>query len=302
MMLRAPSFLIMAILWTVAMNGASLTSSQDLCNHMSSITNLSCLFYNYSQMNCTWDLNEHAPADAQYALSYQFIGKNEELTCQMTGCCNTTCQFQKDKLNHFDIIEICVAESSQHLTKPCCISISPATYYKASAPIKVEVNETEVKWDPPRGVHPSEDFFYQVQITDNSNNVKKIEDVTLTKWIIENRKKRYSVKVRAKIDNHFSDSLWSDWSQAVNIEPQPKDYTLLTEIAVVIIVVALVVLLMFTCRRYKLLENLCQPVPDPERMFKGLYDHHNGDFQEWINAKPLVTKVPDECIAVTLED
>ncbi|GCB73999.1 hypothetical protein scyTo_0003083 [Scyliorhinus torazame] len=298
-MLPSPPFLILAILWTIAINGAALTSSDDTNNRTSSIANLSCLFYDNTKMNCTWDIDGKPQADARYILSYMMNGKNRS-KINKSGCSNAACHVQKFELFLFGKIKICV-QLSQSPAKPHCIIILPVTYYKASPPIQVKINESKVEWEPPGGIHPSEDFFYQIEITDRSDDVKKIKDVESTKWSIENWNKRYSVRVRAKINNHISDSVWSDWCQAVNIDPVFKDWTLPIVITLIISGV-LVVLFIVICRRYVLLENLCQPIPDPKNRFKGLIDHHNGDFQEWINAKQFMTKVPEECIAVAVDD
>ncbi|XP_038674952.1 interleukin-5 receptor subunit alpha-like isoform X2 [Scyliorhinus canicula] len=299
-MLPLPPFLILAILWTIAVNGAAPTSSDDMNNRTSSIANLSCLFFDDTKMNCTWDIDGKAQADAQYILSYMVNGKHQS-KINKYGCSNTACHVQKFELFLFGKIKICV-QLSQSPAEPHCIVIVPITYYKVSPPIQVKINESKVEWKPPGGIHPFEDFFYQIEITDRSDGVKKIKDVESTKWSIENWNKRYSVRVRAKINNYLPDAIWSDWSQAVNIEPAVfKDWTLPIVITLIISGV-LVVLFLFICRRYILLENLCQPIPDPKNRFKGLIDNHNGDFQEWINAKQFKTKVPEECIAVAVDD
>ncbi|XP_067888883.1 interleukin-5 receptor subunit alpha-like isoform X2 [Heterodontus francisci] len=257
-------------------------------------------------MNCTWEIKEQAPLDAQYLLSYKIQNTNEEKHCTFyskSGWKNTACHVQKFEFDLFNDITICVAESSHHLRNLYCINITAVSHYKASPPIDITVKESEVEWKPPAGKHPVKDFFYQIHITDWSNNVEKIKSVDLTRWSIENRLKSYSVKVRARINNRFSSSVWSDWSQSVNIEPEQKDYTFLKFLIVTAVTFGtLVLLLMFICRRYKLLENLCQPIPDPKKKFKDLFDCHNGNFQEWINTNPSMTKVPEECIAVTVED
>ncbi|XP_078078648.1 interleukin-13 receptor subunit alpha-1-like [Mustelus asterias] len=295
-MLFALSSLILTIPWTIAADGAALTSSEGKDNHTPAIANLSCFFHNTSQMNCTWDIDGQAEPDAQYTLSYSNERNHREI-----GCSSHSCHVQNFELFIFRNVKICLTQSSQNPAKRQCIVILPVTYYKSNPPVKVKVNDTEVEWEPPEGHHPSPDFYYQVEITDRSNNVKMTEGMKLTKWTIENCKKRYSVKVRAKVLNHITDSLWSDWSQAVNIEPK-KDFTLLLVIVPIITFGALLLLMMFICTRYKLLENLCQPIPDPEKKFKGLFDNYHGNFEEWIRVKPFVTNLPEKYIAVTVED
>ncbi|XP_067841838.1 interleukin-5 receptor subunit alpha-like [Heptranchias perlo] len=307
-MLLAPSFLIMAIIWTITVNGTALTSSKEMSNQpcYPLHDNLSCIFYDNSCMNCTWEINEKAPPDAQYRLFYTLKYSKKIKNCtnyHKNGRRNVTCHVQKFELNPFDKATICVAESSQKLTNPYCKDIVPVICYKSSPPINVKVTESEVEWEHPGGKHPSNFFFYQIRITDWSNNVKKIENVQLEKWNIGNRMKSYSVQVRARINNGLHGSLWSDWSQPVNIEPEQKDLFLLKiSIAVAVTFVAMVLLLMFICRRFRLLENLCQPIPDPKQKFKDLFEYHNGDFQKWCNAHYPVAKVPEECIPVTVED
>ncbi|XP_048389103.1 interleukin-13 receptor subunit alpha-1-like isoform X2 [Stegostoma tigrinum] len=302
-MLLVPSLLIIAILRTTALNETALTSLAHMSNGISSIHNLPCIFHDYRQMTCTWDISKQARADAQYRLSYGISGEQIDeygtIFCE-NGWRNVTCHVQDVGFVLFNEVQICITELGQNFTKPYCIEFTPVMYYKVSPPVNIVVKENEVIWDEPEGKHPSSEFYYQIQITDQSTHITKIENVTFKKWNIENRKKSYSVKVRARINNHLEFSIWSDWTEAVIVEAEPKDYQMLIMIVLVIAFIVLVLLVTFTCK--KSLDKLCQPIPDPKRKFKGLFDNNNGNFQEWIDAKHLVTKIPEECITVAVED
>ncbi|XP_043548731.1 interleukin-21 receptor-like isoform X1 [Chiloscyllium plagiosum] len=302
-MLFVPTLLITAILWTTALNGAALTSFAHMSNHISSIHNLSCMFYNDRKMTCTWGISAQAPADAQYRLSYGILyeqNTESRTISRKNGWRNVTCHVQDVGFVLFNEMQICVTELGQNFSKPHCIDLTPVIYYKVSPPINITVKENAVIWDQPEGTHPSFDFYYQIQVTEQSTNVMKIENVTSKSWNIENRKQSYSVKVRARINNHLDFSIWSDWTEAIIVEAEPNDFQVLIMIAVVIAFIVLMLLVIFTCR--KSLDKLWQPIPDPEMKFKGLFDHNHGNFQEWINAKSLVAKIPEECITVTVED
>ncbi|XP_060682261.1 interleukin-21 receptor-like isoform X2 [Hemiscyllium ocellatum] len=261
------------------------------------------MFYYYQQMTCTWGIRAQAPADAQYCLSYGIsdVQNTQSRTIsRKNGWRNVTCHVQDVGFNLFNVMQICVTELGQNFSKLHCIDLTPVNYYKVSPPINIRVKENEVIWDEPEGNHPSHGFYYQIQVTKRSTNVMKIENVTSNSWNIENRKQSYSVKVRARINNHLDFSIWSDWTEAVIAEAEPNNFQMLIMIAVVFAFIILMSLVIFTCR--KSLDKLWQPIPDPEMKFKGLFDYHHGNFQEWINAKSLGAKIPEECITVTVED
>ncbi|GCB76803.1 hypothetical protein scyTo_0015555 [Scyliorhinus torazame] len=60
-------------------------------------------------------------------------------------------------------------------------------------------------------------------------------------------------------------------------------------------------LLLFAFRRCKVLETVFEPIPDPQKKFKALFEEYNGDFQNWINYQIPISKA-DECHPVVVEE
>ncbi|XP_051881489.1 interleukin-13 receptor subunit alpha-1-like isoform X2 [Pristis pectinata] len=275
-------------------------------NQSSSIRNVTCLFYNENHVNCTWDIDETASPDTQYCLSYGLNEPKISTPCGKIEPGKVACFIHNFKEHFYDSIIFCVMDSCQQPKTIHCTPIVPVECYKTSPPVNVTVSGSEVVWKPPIGEHHSRIFEYQIQVTDLHTKVAKVEDLDQEKWDIKDLSKSYAVQVRAKI-NHFlevkqEDFIWSDWTRSVFTEPEQTNHMILKIfIVTAIITILMVLLLMFICRRYKLLEHLSQPIPDPKQKFNGLFENYNGEFQ-WINANHPETKDPKECDAVIVED
>ncbi|NXQ92684.1 CSF2R factor, partial [Nyctibius grandis] len=68
----------------------------------SAIDNFSCVIYNVSLMNCTWQAGRDAPGDTQYFLYWQNSRDDEETECELyikdENGRNTGCRFQNVKI------------------------------------------------------------------------------------------------------------------------------------------------------------------------------------------------------------
>ncbi|NXG81213.1 CSF2R factor, partial [Baryphthengus martii] len=64
----------------------------------SAIENFSCVIYNISLMNCTWQAGRNAPRDAQYFLYWQNFIYDDALECELyikdENGRNVGCRFQ----------------------------------------------------------------------------------------------------------------------------------------------------------------------------------------------------------------
>ncbi|XP_067841834.1 interleukin-5 receptor subunit alpha-like [Heptranchias perlo] len=274
-----------------------------------SIDNLSCIFYD-TYMNCTWDINKKAPQNAQYFLSYRLANEDNLNNCtnyHKDGRRNVACYGHKYERNLVNEVNICVSESSNKSTLPYCRNMNPGLFYKLYTPINVtiNINTDEVKWTLPGKNSNSDCYTYQINITNWSDHVQKVENVSSTKYVISrDQEKRYSVQVRGTVnDNCFQSSLWSDWTKPLHIGSDSKDFPLLTIAAVVaVIFVGIVLLLVYICVRCKLLSKVCQPIPDPKEKFKGLFEDFDGDFQKWVNKNPPLMTKTEECIPVIVKE
>ncbi|NXG22377.1 CSF2R factor, partial [Grallaria varia] len=68
----------------------------------SAIENFSCVIYNISLMNCTWQAGRGAPADTQYFLYWQNSRDDEEMECELyikdENGRNVGCRFQNMRI------------------------------------------------------------------------------------------------------------------------------------------------------------------------------------------------------------
>ncbi|NXP48829.1 CSF2R factor, partial [Heliornis fulica] len=68
----------------------------------SAIENFSCVIYNVSFMNCTWQAGRHAPEDTQYYLYWKNWENANEKECELyvtdENGRNTGCRFQNVKI------------------------------------------------------------------------------------------------------------------------------------------------------------------------------------------------------------
>ncbi|NXS50899.1 CSF2R factor, partial [Balaeniceps rex] len=75
----------------------------------SAIENFSCVIYNVSLMNCTWQAGRDAPGDTQYFLYWQNSRDDSEMECELyikdENGRNTGCRFKnvriEDELAYF---------------------------------------------------------------------------------------------------------------------------------------------------------------------------------------------------------
>ncbi|XP_078259052.1 interleukin-5 receptor subunit alpha-like [Rhinoraja longicauda] len=265
-----------------------------------SVDNLTCIFYGDAFMNCSWDVTENASKDAQFLLSYRERNPSEVYNCTdyLDGGRNVGCVNHKYYFNKSIEIIICISDVNKKDRLPYCRIVKPSLFYKLNSPISVTINSStdEVKWTLPKFDFGIICYKFQLNITNWDDRNTKLENVTRTYHSISrDHTKRYSVNVRAVMnDICLESSIWSDWSKPLIIDPDGKDMSFPTIVAVLaVILVALVLLLVFICTKCELLSKLCQPIPDAEEKFKGLFEDCNGDFQKWINKSLQLTKAED---------
>ncbi|NXX64003.1 CSF2R factor, partial [Scopus umbretta] len=68
----------------------------------SAIENFSCVIYNVSLMNCTWQAGRNAPGDTQYFLYWQNSRDNNKTECELyikgENGRNTGCRFKNVRI------------------------------------------------------------------------------------------------------------------------------------------------------------------------------------------------------------
>ncbi|XP_014377102.2 interleukin-5 receptor subunit alpha-like [Alligator sinensis] len=141
------------------------------------IQNLSCVIYNISNLNCTWDIKTEAPEDVQYFLSYRHNKRDYE--CQLhfknINKKNTGCHFKEVYFIPPSKIKLNIS------VKDLRNNLGTHTYYKAFIPqrieklnppnnvsIALENGSIRISWKHPPNIGSSKRscFIYQVKIRD----------------------------------------------------------------------------------------------------------------------------------------
>ncbi|XP_059502776.1 interleukin-13 receptor subunit alpha-2-like [Stegostoma tigrinum] len=267
-------------------------------------SDVSCIIYNYSFMNCTWRRGSKAPHDTRYIMYYRQDGNTAQCTHYFVdehgrqGCHVAEIKVDVEK------ILLCINGSSNStLIQAYYTEFNPQEHeiYNQPENLRVLPNLT-VMWDVPPDNECTE---YQLNVTNlDQGSTELLSAGEETKYVLGsiNPTKRYSLKVRRKAKHTCNENMfWSEWSNEVFIEPTRSFnmHWILRMLAIVIAMVA--ILLIFAFRRYRVLEIAFKPIPDPQKKFKALFEEYNGDFQNWINCRIPVSTV-DECHPVVIEE
>ncbi|XP_069748074.1 interleukin-13 receptor subunit alpha-2-like [Narcine bancroftii] len=269
-------------------------------------SNVSCVVYNYSYMNCTWQNGIKVPRGIQYKMYY----RQEDIT---TECPHYFTDFEGRQKCHVgengieldEHVLICINRSNSSLSiMPYYTDFDPQLFEIYNPPVNFEIlPNLTVKWEKPPGYTINDNCFqYQLQLTELSGNNHEFFYVKVdTKFVLVNinLSKRYSVKVRMKLKYCKETMYWSDWSNELFLEPTEQLDGHVMIIALLLLMITAAMLLTLVFRRYKIIAS--SSIPDPQKKFKELIEEHNGDFQTWIGYHTLITK-HEECYTVVVEE
>ncbi|XP_032852454.2 interleukin-5 receptor subunit alpha-like [Tyto alba] len=240
------------------------------------IQNLSCIIYNISFFNCTWDIKVEAPEDIQIFFSYRHVRKDFE--CQRylkngrkknIGCHMEEIYFQPSRKINLNITVRDLRNNSRGLSY--YKAFTPQTIEKLNPPVNVSVSlenrSIKIHWKPPPTIGSSSNkcFLYQVKITD-----RKIVDVTAEKYEYPFHKpaNKCSAQVRVKKEVCIRNKIWSEWSEPVFIHDEKTVDVMLLSLTLFCLLIFLGSLLICTCRRYRCLAVITMPVPHPSDNIK----------------------------------
>ncbi|XP_038675030.1 interleukin-13 receptor subunit alpha-2-like isoform X1 [Scyliorhinus canicula] len=271
------------------------------------VSNFSCIVYNHSSMNCTWRKGRKAPTDTEYVMYYRQSETTRQCIHYFTKNGRSGCQVDQGIYDAEENILICVNGSNNTGTiRSYYTELDPQEYEIYNPPVNLKVlPNLTVKWEMPPGyVININCFAFELEVTDlDKCNTELLGLHGETEYVLVNINpmKRYSVKVRMKLKHCKETKFWSDWSNEDFIERihSFNAYQMLLMLAIITAVTGL--LLLFVFRRYKVLETVFKPIPDPQKKFKALFEEYNGDFQNWINCQIPISKA-DECHPVAVEE
>ncbi|KFP57260.1 Granulocyte-macrophage colony-stimulating factor receptor subunit alpha, partial [Cathartes aura] len=142
----------------------------------SAIENFSCVIYNISLMNCTWQAGRDAPGDTQYFLYWQNSRDDKETECELyikdENGRNTGCRFQNVTIKTEKAYFLVNGSSKDSMIQFYDEYIHLYKIEKLMPPSNITVNCYEIKnyciiqWQQPQISHSNKDkcFKYEIDI------------------------------------------------------------------------------------------------------------------------------------------
>ncbi|XP_075772064.1 interleukin-5 receptor subunit alpha-like isoform X3 [Pelodiscus sinensis] len=150
-----------------------------------------------------------------------------------------------------------------------------STEEKLNPPINVSLSledrSIKINWKPPPTIGSAEKncFTYQVKITD-----LKPVDVSEEEYVhpVRDPEKQYIVQVRVKKIKCISNKIWSEWSEPIIINNNYKNNKMNTwQMLILVLFLSTIFtggLLKFLCRRYKCIDTVVMPIPQPSERIR----------------------------------
>ncbi|KFV09357.1 Granulocyte-macrophage colony-stimulating factor receptor subunit alpha, partial [Tauraco erythrolophus] len=140
----------------------------------SAIENFSCVIYNVSLMNCTWQAGRDAPGDTQYFLYWQKSRYDNEMECELYikdgNGRNTGCRFQNVSIKTEKAYFLVNGSSKDSLIQFYEEYINLYKIEKLMPPSDITVNCDEIKnscifqWQRPQISHSNKDMCFKYEI------------------------------------------------------------------------------------------------------------------------------------------
>eukprot|EP00075_Anas_platyrhynchos_P005459 XP_012958769.2 granulocyte-macrophage colony-stimulating factor receptor subunit alpha isoform X1 [Anas platyrhynchos] len=258
----------------------------------SAIENFSCVIYDVSLMNCTWQAGRNAPGDTQYFLYWKNSRDDNETECELyikgENGMHTGCRFQnvmiEDKTAYFRVDGISSDSQIQFYDE----YIELYEIERLTPPLNVSVNCTvnpagcTITWQKPRASYekPEHCFEYEINIQNKGEHDKDKKDppviVNTNKYEFENYnvKKKYILKIRARGNSCTINKSWGEWSKPIEFG-ENEDYFLVVLLLLIVLGTILVTLLLFfLCKRYCSFKRVFPPIPQPRDKFNTSHDEN----------------------------
>ncbi|XP_067997398.1 granulocyte-macrophage colony-stimulating factor receptor subunit alpha-like isoform X1 [Melanerpes formicivorus] len=250
----------------------------------SAIENFSCVIYNISFMNCTWQAGREAPADTQYFLYWQNSRDVDVTECELyikgEHGRNTGCIFKNVSIEIDKAYFLVNGSSKDSLIQFYDEYLQLYTIEILTPPLNVAVNCTResagciVTWQPPLTSHVENTKCFQYEIyIQNKDKPKEKKDppIRVRNNIYEfqnyNEKKKYILKIRARGKNCLVSSKWGEWSEPIEFG-QGKDYFIFVLLFLIALGTISVTLLQYCIfKRYCSVKSLFSPIPQPRDKF-----------------------------------
>ncbi|KAM9245976.1 granulocyte-macrophage colony-stimulating factor receptor subunit alpha-like [Leptosomus discolor] len=257
----------------------------------SAIENFSCVIYNISLMNCTWQAGRDAPGDTQYFLYWQNSRDDDAMECELyikdKNGRNMGCRFHNVRIEIEKAYFLVNGSSKDSLIQFYDEYIQLYKIEKLMPPSNITVNCDETKndciiqWQRPQISHSNKDkcFKYEINIKYKNNPMGKTKYTSIQEeenshtFPRSNTRKKYLLKMRAAGSACFVSPAWGEWSTPVefgNEEIISSSVWILLVVTVVTLLVAIIAILF--CKRTGCWKAAFPQIPEPKNTFHGLPD------------------------------
>ncbi|XP_021267414.1 granulocyte-macrophage colony-stimulating factor receptor subunit alpha-like isoform X2 [Numida meleagris] len=251
----------------------------------SAIENFSCVIYNISLMNCTWQAGRNAPRDTQYFLYWQNSRGDDVMECELyikdENGRHVGCRFKNVKIEKSYFLVNGSSKNSLIQFYDKYIELYKIEKLMPPSDVTVSCNKTAdsctIQWQRPQINHNNKDkcFKYEVEITSKANSAEWTkrsftEKVSYTAQN-PNMKKKNLVKIRAAGHMCQVNEEWGEWSAAVEFgNEETSSEWILPVLAVATLSIAIFTL--FFCKRTGYWRAAFPQVPKPKNPFHGQPD------------------------------
>ncbi|XP_056349556.1 granulocyte-macrophage colony-stimulating factor receptor subunit alpha-like isoform X2 [Oenanthe melanoleuca] len=254
----------------------------------SAIENFSCVIYDIFLMNCTWQAGRDAPADTQYFLYWQESRDEEEMECELyikdENFRNTGCIFQNVRKGLEEAYFLVNGSSKDSLIQFYDEYIDLYKIEILPAPLNVIADcprgsaDCIITWHPPFPSRQEDAGCFQYEISiqnkDEPKEEKRLLHVNNERYEFQdyNKKKIYTLKIRARGNNCLVSSNWGEWSEPIEFG-EGKDYFIFVILFLIALgTISITLLLYCLFKRCCSFKNLFPPIPQPRDKFKALTD------------------------------
>ncbi|XP_071603181.1 granulocyte-macrophage colony-stimulating factor receptor subunit alpha-like isoform X1 [Heliangelus exortis] len=278
---------------TLNMNGTYSSICRSIPQGMngSAIENFSCVIFNVSLMNCTWQAGRDAPADTQYFLYWKNSRYDDAAECESyikdENGRNLGCRFQNVKIEIEKAYFLVNGSSKDSVIQFYDKYIQLYKIEKLMPPSNITVSCDEIKtdcliqWQQPQISHSGKDkcFKYGINIKYKDNPEGKAQYTSIqdggNKHTFQrsNTRKKYLLQMRTGGSTCLVNSAWGEWSEPLefgNEEIISSSVWILLVVTAVTLLVAIITILF--CKRTGFWKAAFLQIPEPKNAFHGLPD------------------------------
>ncbi|XP_014815617.1 PREDICTED: LOW QUALITY PROTEIN: granulocyte-macrophage colony-stimulating factor receptor subunit alpha-like [Calidris pugnax] len=287
----APLALIFMTQWMLLITQLCVGWHCTDCVNGSAIENFSCVIYNVSLMNCTWQAGREAPGDTQYFLYWQYSGPNDTKECELyikdKNGRNIGCRFQNVTIKPGSAYILVNGSSnvSQIQFYDTCIELYKIEKLMPPSNITVSCDEIEtnctIQWQRPQISHSNKDMCFKYEIIikykDNPEGEPRYTSIQdgghRHTFKRANKIKKYLLKMRTAGISCYVSSAWGEWSAPVefgNEEIISSSVWILIVVAIATLLVAITAILF--CKRTGCWKAAFPEIPEPKNAFHRIPD------------------------------